>query len=114
MEKPTYEWLVKCLDQKKFLVKHKIKQKMLFSMRVSEIPPFEDLENNDELATYFCRLRYYVVPEELPPADNVLALAEYWKKYYNTSSGKGKIEDFVKKYNQHIAPFLKTANNANS
>lgn len=41
------------------------------------------------------RMKYAMVPEPLPPADDIWALAHYWKKYYNTEQGKGTPEDFV-------------------
>lgn len=45
-----------------------------------------------------CRCHYLRVKEGLPAANDVEGLAHYWKKYYNTSLGKGKPEEFVKNY----------------
>ncbi len=49
-------------------------------------------------AAAMCRLRYWDVPERLPDADDVRALARYWKRWYNTEQGAGHEDDFVDKY----------------
>lgn len=54
-------------------------------------PDFEEMEGNLYFATAMCRICYYRIKEALP-ANNPLALAQYWKKYYNTALGKGTIE----------------------
>ena len=54
------------------------------------------------LAILMARLRYRVVPDPLPPSDDVHALAEYWKRWYNTRLGAGKVEDFVDAYDRHV------------
>lgn len=45
-----------------------------------------------------CRLRYYRVPASLPESHDIDGLALYWKKYYNTSAGRGKPDEFVHCY----------------
>lgn len=50
------------------------------------------------LATIMCRLQYWRWPEKLPAADDTKALAEYWKKYYNTINGKGTVDEFISNY----------------
>jgi len=62
----------------------------------------EDLEWDLRLAIVFARLRYRIVPVPLPDADDVLALAEYWKEHYNTERGKGTIEQFVENWNRFV------------
>jgi len=42
-----------------------------------------------------CRLHYRRVPKPLPKS--IEDQANYWKKYYNTSQGKGSVEDFIEK-----------------
>lgn len=56
------------------------------------------LTGNLWYATLFCRLHYLRVPEPLPAASDIEGLAQYWKTYYNTSAGKGRVEDFIEKY----------------
>ena len=53
-------------------------------------------------ATIFARLHYYRVREALPAADNLPALAAYWKEYYNTRHGKGTEEKFLVDYNRFV------------
>lgn len=54
------------------------------------------LQYNDEYNILFIRLRYIPFPEKIP--SDIEGKAKYWKKYYNTSIGKGKIEDFIYNY----------------
>ena len=84
MEKPTFYWL-KNAYEKKF-----------------NIGSFEELEFNIKQAILLCRLRYYIVPEALPAADDIESLAAYWKKYYNTFNGAGKMEDFIYNYKKYV------------
>ena len=44
------------------------------------------------------RIHYLRVPEALPAADDVVGLAAYWKRYYNTELGAGTVEKFVESY----------------
>ncbi|KAK3739948.1 hypothetical protein QZH41_012800 [Actinostola sp. cb2023] len=41
------------------------------------------------------RLLLATIPVPIPPAENILAQGEYWKKYYNTPAGKGTVQKFV-------------------
>jgi hypothetical protein len=63
---------------------------------------FEDIEWNLKAAIVMSRLRYHVVPEPLPPSDDIIRLGEYWKKYYNTVYGAGTVQKFVQKYNKYV------------
>lgn len=44
------------------------------------------------------RIKYYRVPEALPDANDLWALAHYWKDHYNTHHGAGTVEKFVEKW----------------
>lgn len=59
------------------------------------IDPFGQLHANLFLGAAMCRLRYYMDPKPIPPAADIQAQAEFWKRVYNTSAGKGRPEDFV-------------------
>lgn len=52
---------------------------------------------NHLYAAAMCRIFYLRVPERLPLADEPAGMARYWKRYYNTSLGKGTIEGFLQK-----------------
>jgi hypothetical protein len=88
-EKITYDWLSR-------------KYKDILLKFFPEIPPFEVIENDDVLAVIMCRLRYYVVPEKLPDAGDIKAMARYWKEYYNTKQGKGNEQEFVRNYKKFV------------
>lgn len=64
-------------------------------------PPEEQLVTNLSYATAFVRLLYYQHAEPLPEAGDVEGLAAYWKKYFNTSVGKGTVAEWVMWYEHH-------------
>ena len=47
------------------------------------------------------RVHYLRVPHGLPSADDVSALAKYWKDYYNTRLGKGTVEKAIEAYRRY-------------
>jgi hypothetical protein len=47
------------------------------------------------------RIFYLRIPAALPAEDEPMALAHYWKKYYNTKYGKGTPEEAYKNYNKY-------------
>lgn len=67
-----------------------------------------DAPNNNRL-TYDCvystvmaRLHYRRVPEFLPPANDLTAIASYWKQHYNTFQGKGTVDRFIADYHRLV------------
>jgi len=84
MEKPTFDWLKNIYGSK------------------YPIGEFDELEYNLKQAILLARLRYRIVPKPLPDADDIEGLAKYWKEYYNTPLGKGKIEQFINNYKKYI------------
>jgi len=58
---------------------------------------YNDLAYNLVYQTAMVRVHYFRVPESLPP-NTPQALAEYWRKYYNTHLGKGTVEKAVADY----------------
>lgn len=58
----------------------------------------ERLVYDMRFATLMARLQYYRQSERLPEANDIEGLARYWKKYYNTRLGKGKVEEFIHNY----------------
>ncbi len=59
-------------------------------------------------ATAITRLIYYRRPEPLPRADDLAALAEYWKTHFNTAAGKGTPADFTAR----AGPYLRSTRQA--
>lgn len=56
------------------------------------------LKSDLELSCAFCRVKYYMRPERLPDAEDIDALAEYWKKHYNSPAGKGTAAQWALAY----------------
>lgn len=52
------------------------------------------------------RLKYYTIPVPLPAEDDIKGMARYWKRYYNSSAGKGTEEQFIKNYNKYVKPYV--------
>jgi hypothetical protein len=71
--------------------------KRRFGQRFPEIKGFifEQLEYDLRASIIMARLKYFSIPQALPDADDIKALAEYWKKYYNTPEGSGTVNEFL-------------------
>lgn len=48
---------------------------------------------------------WYKSPEPIPNAEDIEGLARYWKKWYNSSAGKGEISDFIDNFNRYVSPY---------
>lgn len=48
------------------------------------------------------RMHYLRVAEPLPAVDDLEGQAQYWKKYYNTPSGAGHVDEYVQNYNRYV------------
>lgn len=66
-------------------------------------PTPEQMRGNLYLAVAMCRLHYRRVPAPLPAAGDAMALAQYWKRYYNTPLGKGDPAVAVIQFEKAIA-----------
>jgi hypothetical protein len=53
-------------------------------------------------ATAMCRVHYLRVKDPLPHEKDIIGLAGYWKKFYNTEAGKGTINQFVENYERML------------
>jgi hypothetical protein len=53
----------------------------------------EQLDFSPLLSAIFARLFYKLIPEPFPL--DLAGRAAYWKKYYNTISGRGTIQEFI-------------------
>lgn len=50
------------------------------------------------------RLIYLRAPEPLPATPDPYALANYWKRWYNTAGGAGTVEQFADTYHHFAGP----------
>lgn len=71
-------------------------------LRTSQSNPNWELAFNLAYSTAIARVKYYMEPSPLPPADDIEALGGYWKRHYNTYLGAGNISDFVITYQTKI------------
>jgi hypothetical protein len=53
-------------------------------------------------ATVIARLKYWSIPQPLPKAGDVPAMALYWKRWYNTPLGKGREQEFIANYERFV------------
>lgn len=56
---------------------------------------YQELRTSPLMAMIFCRLRYLASPGAVPVTQE--GRAEYWKRNYNSSAGKGTPADYLKK-----------------
>lgn len=87
MEPPTFDWLVEV---------YKSKYPQIAGRKA------EEMEWDLKLAILMARLRYRVVEEPLPEANDVPGMAAYWNKYYNGNPTKGTDEEFIAAFNQYV------------
>ncbi len=59
-------------------------------------PPADQLVWDLRYATAMARLHYRRVRDPLPDADDIAALAAYWKTHYNTVRGRGDPQQYVR------------------
>lgn len=58
----------------------------------SDIPDPQEMWGNWMYASAMCRVHYRRIKAALPPTNDALAMAEYWKRYFNSYLGKGTVE----------------------
>jgi hypothetical protein len=57
------------------------------------------LETDDRFAMIMARLLYLRVPEQIPT--DIISIANYYKKYYNTIKGKSTADMFISRWNYY-------------
>lgn len=86
--------------------KYEIIDMKLAQLELPDIPREIQLVFNLWYAAAICRILYYRHSEPLPAADDIQGHANYWKKYYNTSAGKGNPQNYIDAWSgseMHIA-----------
>lgn len=75
-----------------------------FSGRCPYIKDFkvEELRYNLRTAIIMARIKYLSIKQPLPPGNNLLEMAKYWKQWYNTPKGAGTMADFMHCYSKYI------------
>ena len=57
---------------------------------------------NNNYATAMARIHYVRVPDSLPQENDIPAMANYWKAYYNTPLGSGTVGKFIQDYERFV------------
>jgi len=83
--------------------KTELADKVMATLTAPDADKLDELENNDCYAAAMARVHYYRVPKALPEAGDVRGQARYWKRYYNTELGKGKVSEYVEKWELYVA-----------
>jgi hypothetical protein len=55
------------------------------------------------LATAMARLYYYVIKVPLPDSNDIEGMASFYKKWWNTPSGKATEEQFIENYKRYVS-----------
>lgn len=70
-----------------------------------ELPQFvsgaDEMVGNLYYATAMCRIHYRRRKEPLPVAGDLSGQAAYWKRFYNTSLGKGTMTDYIHNWGRY-------------
>lgn len=99
IERGTYEDLTKrFLEIPKY---HRYRNRLSL-FRSPEPDPLMQLAGNHFFSAAVCRLIYYSKDPPLPDADDLPALAAYWKLHYNTPEGKGTESQWMKHYREYV------------
>ena len=112
MEPDTYDWLVEkyftlhnreCCDCGADGVEWEMRKRGS-SVRIHwPAQTVDEMVWDLKLAILMARLRYLVVPEPLPPADDIDALGRYWKSYYYTFAGAGSVRGWLEAWDEYVA-----------
>ena len=77
-------------------------EKVRQTLEAGQQPVATTLEVNDRYAAAMCRIHYLWVTPPLPAANDIRAMANYWKQHYNTPLGAGSPEEFMEKWPQYV------------
>lgn len=93
MEGPTHADLHKNFLNHRPGLKYKV---LAFAGHYSgTIPDPGEMVGNWFYAAAMCRVHYLRMPARLPAPKDARAMAEYYKKWYNTPLGKAKVEECI-------------------
>lgn len=92
MERATHEDL-----WDRYLVHHPELAAKVRGLMIIHMDRSLQLHGNAFYAAAMCRVHYRRIQAPMPPADDIEAMAMYWKTFYNTRFGKGRPADFMEK-----------------
>lgn len=79
-----------------------LKARMILYLGYKSRPSANRLITDLGLATIMCRLHYSRFSEPIPKDGDILGLAEYYKKWYNTQNGSATVEQFMENYRRYV------------
>lgn len=96
MEPATYNWIVLDISRSSPMIFQKLMP------TTSRKPLMQDMVFNLKYATQIARLRYFIVPKELPKHDDLDGMWDMYKTNYNSSKGDATKIEFVTDYHHFI------------
>lgn len=96
IEPATEKDMFRTLSQRHGAIRAKISELMF----QTEGKGFTNMELNLAYQIAMARYFYYRVPKALP-ANDIVSMATYWKKYFNTYLGKGKVIEAIDNYKRY-------------
>ena len=64
-------------------------------LKIEALTDSQNLTANLFYSTAICRAKYLMISAPLPEENDLIGLAKYWKKYYNTDLGRGTMDEFI-------------------
>lgn len=86
----------------KFLINRKPLRDRVINATGQIGPNVRALESNIAYQIAMARCHYLRFKEPLSFAKDIEAMADYWKRYYNTTEGKGSPEEFIANYKRFV------------
>lgn len=96
IEPETERYIWQWLDNKP-----ELRNRVIVTTKISGPNPYH-LKGNLIYNIAITRLKYLTIPEKLPDYNDIKGQAKYWKKYYNTELGRGKISEYINAYNRYV------------
>lgn len=101
MEIATHEWL-----WSDYLARRKDIAKAILAMVPENGNTADRMVYDMAYATAMARVRYWIVPAPLPEPDNIMAMAKYYKRYWNTKHGAATEEAFIHDFRKYAGSVL--------
>jgi hypothetical protein len=92
IEPDTYEDVYRYLNR---YDNRKLKEVCMAACLYESWPDKEALIYNLRWATIIARVKYSMITERLPLETDAAAMAQYYKKYYNTAEGKAQMPEVI-------------------
>ena len=75
--------------------------KRVFGLSTIIDPDDFEIATNLLYSTAIARVKYWMIPAKLPGADDIEGMADYWGRYYQTTSDPKKIKRFIELHQRY-------------